>query len=401
MKQMMKSIIMMCRSELYEQSGFFNELEIYKKDDYPALFEIPAVWTDICSWNRDTFWFRVTGVLLINNIPVVVFPKTYTVPENTGIAREYAGDLLRVLLRYRSEPFLDKAENKLLYGDDELQSGRISSALQLIDDYRRHGYLNRDTGILSRARKGRIDWPATINKTVPVFSHGQPAYFSPLMRYEKMDTRNAVHLIHRYVVSDCYSTWSWLSGTIADVESKDSPPFSNESSIRILNIELMGTYVQREVEVIKLMIAYLTSKNGTDSKRKLDIIATKYFSFVWEAVCAYLFHNQYSRLRSIIPQPEWESDRFKGKISQRPDIFTLHGDALYILDAKYYNVEKNLPGWHDVVKQMFYRHTLKNSLINRHTQKILPDVKEVYNIFLLPGYDNKPLSYAGRVYVRE
>lgn len=378
----------------------FCEAEKKEISRYPEISGSLSREQDLWAIKGDKFQFNFTGILIMNNIPVVVFPKNYRIPEGENATRECATDLVRVLLRYKNEPVHDFFENNLLYGDNEHQSSRISTAIQLMDDFRQYGYINRDTGVLSSTQKGRIDWSATINKTMPVFSHGQPAYFNPLMRYEKTDIRNAVHLIHRFIISDCFLSWGWMYGGLSFVE-KENLFYSIDESIMLLSKELRETYIQREVNVIKLMITYLQSKTGSDKKRKLDVLATRYFHFVWEAVCAYLFDSQYSRLRPIIPQPEWDSHIYRGRISQRPDIFTLSASALYILDAKYYNINKNLPGWHDVVKQLFYRHTVKSILSSRQAKKLLPNTSEIYNAFLFPGNNDNPLEYAGRVHVKD
>jgi hypothetical protein len=109
-------------------------------------------------------------------------------------------------------------------------------------------------------------------------------------------------------------------------------------------------------------------------------------------------NNQYSKLKSLLPQPEWESDLVGGHIAQRPDVFLVKNQGLYILDAKYYNYNVNIPGWHDVVKQLFYRHTMKSVARSREFTRLLPEVREIYNAFLMPGYEDDCV-YIGRVHV--
>ena len=99
-----------------------------------------------------------------------------------------------------------------------------------------------------------------------------------------------------------------------------------------------------------------------------------------------------------LPQPVWESDLVDGHISQRPDIFMVHNQGLYILDAKYYDYNHNVPGWHDVVKQLFYRHTMKSIEHSREYMRTLPNTREIHNAFLFPGNDSD-FQYVGRVHV--
>ncbi|MBM7615613.1 hypothetical protein JOC73_002186 [Alkaliphilus hydrothermalis] len=112
-----------------------------------------------------------------------------------------------------------------------------------------------------------------------------------------------------------------------------------------------------------------------------------------------MFRNKYATTRDIVPQPEWEG--IEGKISQRPDILTVDGPILYVLDAKYYNYNVGLLGWHDVIKQLFYRHTIIENLKGKKGARLLPNVKTVKNAFLLPGNETDKLKYIGRVFVRD
>ena len=43
-----------------------------------------------------------------------------------------------------------------------------------------------------------------------------------------------------------------------------------------------------------------------------------------------------------------------GNAGQEPDILIERENSFYILDAKYYVLQRSKPGWKDIVKQLFY-----------------------------------------------
>lgn len=375
----------------------FSDGTYYDCSRYPAVSDALVEYPDICTVNVKGFQFKVVGVLCLADLSIVVFPKNYKelLPGKTYIAESKT--LIKTLLRYRRENRLEEKEKKYLYGDSQLNGNRIASAFFLLEDYCQNGYITRQSEISAIGQNGSIDWVSTINKQTPVFSNRRLIYTNPIIRKRKTDNNNIVHLTHRYVISECFKEWGWLFDYDSSIDFSSPLPLPVNETIDALRKELQQTFLTREVHVIQELIHYLSEISGSNKSKRLDIIATPYFSFVWEAICGFLFDNQYSRLKPLLPQPVWESDIVNGSIAQRPDIFYVN-DALYILDAKYYNYTHNIPGWHDVVKQMFYRHSMASIRESREYQRVLPFQKEIFNAFLFPG-NNQDLLYVGKVHV--
>jgi len=61
---------------MYTEPICLNDAQIYKLDLFPQIAERLQEYPDICVIYQKTFKFKFTGILLINDIPVVVFPKT-------------------------------------------------------------------------------------------------------------------------------------------------------------------------------------------------------------------------------------------------------------------------------------------------------------------------------------
>jgi hypothetical protein len=144
-----------------------------------------------------------------------------------------------------------------------------------------------------------------------------------------------------------------------------------------------------------------------NNEEKLETFVTPYFQNVWELICGSIFSNQYNTLKQIIPKLNWEIDSSAVVQPQRPDIIFLQDQVLYILDAKYYDTDSNLPGWHDVVKQLFYAFTIfKNikskdfRLIDKNLEKRVQKVNQTKNIFLFPSGDEEPIKDIGKVNIK-
>lgn len=376
----------------------FTESTYYACDRYPDLISALADFPDICGIGNHSFQFRIVGAFCIDEQPIVVFPKNYGLENNDAFSIQEARTLTRALIRYRNETQSENNETALLYGNNSISSNRIASAAVLLEDYCQNGFIKRQEEVSSQNYAGRTDWVATINRIDPIFSKRMPVYPDPIVRRKKPDPNNIVCIAHRYVINDCFKEWGWLFNYDNFVESAEILPFPVPEVILRLQAELRKTYLEREILVIRHLIQYLKAKSGNESNRQLDIIATQYFAFVWEAMCGYLFSNRYAQLKELLPQPVWESDIVNGSIAQRPDIFMVNEDALFILDAKYYNYHHNIPGWHDVVKQLFYRHTMVSIKDSREYHRLLPNAREIYNAFILPG-EMEGISYLGRVHV--
>lgn len=378
----------------------FSEGNIYSINRYEAIINELKFFSSVISVWGEVFKFNITGILIVGTTPVVVFPKNYSIPDTYDSKRVEASVLLRVLLRYQFEHPSRLEEQDLFLGNDENHNSRIISAIFLIEDYQKYGYLNRKVDLSSAYRTGYIDWPATINKTFPYISHKRPVYLSPIMRSAVIDPSNIIRSIHKFVIADCTRLWGWILGC-SPIDHLDPLPCSLSEAISILEMELTRTFVQRDVNVIKNMIEYLSYTTGENRSHNLEILATPYFYWVWEAICGYIFDNQYGSLKSIIPQPVWESKAIKANITQRPDILFVENNDFYILDAKYYNYHLSLPGWSDVVKQMFYKYTIEKQLHSLLGRRLIGEIKNINNIFILPEDSERDITYLGYVHVKE
>lgn len=378
----------------------------YEKDKYPVELVTKLVNRGICRINKNKIKFIATGILIYKNRFIIIFPKAYTLPNSKKLILEHIQVLFEVLLKYRRDANLDTEEMELLGGKAGKHTENLITAYRLIKDFTINGLLIKEQRFKLSSQSGKIDWTATINKKQPVFSGGNVIYSETISRKTTINRQNKLYLLHKYCIYKSIQKYGWLLGLDVENANLDQPEldFDISYAINLLTNELNSTFVEREINVIKMMRDFLLGVEEENSQEKLETLITPYFQNVWEYMCSINFHNQYSTLKNIIPKLRWEIESNAVVQNQRPDIMVLKDKKMYILDAKYYDINTNLPGWHDVVKQLFYAFTIfKNiksenfTLSNKNLENTLRKVEYVENIFLFPSGDSEPIKYVGKV----
>jgi hypothetical protein len=378
-------------------------------EEYQNTFseELTSIWINkgICVLQREKIIFKITGLLIHENTFFVIFPKSYKLPALVSEEQNHIEVLTRVLLKYRNDAALDPLESELLDGEKGRNKGNIITVYHLIQDFLQNGYLKKEIRVKASNQNGMIDWPLTINKKQPVFSGYSSIYMDPIYKKTKVDQQNLLLKLHRYCVYQGIKRYGWLLGLSQDLVEPENDLLSNYDLsfiLSFLNNELNNTFVEREINVLNLLILYFSGIDPENPKGKLETLATPYFQNVWETMCSVNFSNQYNLLKQLIPKLKWEIESNAPVQPQRPDLMIIREKTLYIFDAKYYNIEKNLPGWGDIVKQLFYAFTIFNNIkakksIFHHLK--LNEITTIYNAFLFPSSDSEVIKYSGKVEV--
>lgn len=382
---------------------------LIENKEYQNTFpiELTDIWKKrgICSLKGNLIVFKITGLLIYKKIFLIIFPKSYKLPTNESNEKKHIQVLAKVLIKYKDEGTLDPIESELLGGDNGQYINNLLTVYQLIQDFLQNGYLVKETLIKSGYDSGKIDWPSTINKKQPVFSGSSVVYFDPIFQKKIVDHQNLLLTLHKYCIFKGIDEYGWLLGLSTNLVEPMNNLLSNYDLNFLMNFlikELNSTFVDREIKVIKLLIQYLSGINHENIEEKLETLATPYFQNVWETMCSANFKNQYHLLKQIIPKLNWEIDSNARVQPQRPDLIMIREKTLYILDAKYYNVDKNLPGWGDIVKQLFYAFTIYTNIKSNKNLKSnikLNNITNVYNAFLFPSSDTESIKYIGKVEV--
>lgn len=356
---------------------------------------------------EDSYSFDFTGVTLVHgetkdgesvSIPFFVFPKNYSLTRDSSKAsesenlRDSARLLLKVLMRYNQNNFRKDDECYLAGGAASLSS-EIEIAFRLIEDYRQRGivqYFLNETKVLE---KGKIKWPATIARVSPTISHRRPLYLSFVRERRFSEKESIISRLHRYAVTKAVQNWGWL--TSVELSTEDflgTLPLPMHLAVKLLRKELHGVYYQQDIDTLQLLIQFY-EHSGKGQKEQIKLFGTQHFDRVWEDICKYVCGDQYPKLKDYLPQPVWHTIGYAApkasveKIGQIPDILTPDGECLMVLDAKYYPYTRRLPGWPDIVKQLFYVKTLeldeREEGLTKHFR-----FKRFYNAFLFPLLDS-------------
>ncbi|HLR51572.1 MAG TPA: LlaJI family restriction endonuclease [Candidatus Avamphibacillus sp.] len=347
-----------------------------EQEEYPLLVnQIPndLFLNGLCIKIDDKVKFNFTGVVLVNTHVIVVFPKGYIIPDNNSELKKHAITLLDTLLRYRQKKDIPKYEKELLGGIGKNES--ISAAFWILKDYLEYGLINVQDQQYSRSSNGIINWGRTIKKIDPIVSNNKVLYLDFITEKNNVDVDNTIYQIHKYAVNKSLGYFGWLMDM--DYENYNAELWlDKDTAIHYLEIELQRTFTDREVNLYKKLIEFLAGASEKETGEKVVTFLTPYFHVVWESVCNFIFSGAHDE-DVLIPRPFWNINNKKKYTKQIPDTIFKYKKSLFILDAKYYKLNK-LPGWGDLVKQFFYANTLSVSC-------------EIKNILLFPN-SNKDTS---------
>lgn len=351
----------------------------------------------ICIVDGNYLIFKVVGIFIYKNSFYIVFPKTYKAPSSIDKVKKHAQLLYKVLMKYRKESLLDNEEISLLGGQSGNFVNSITVANEIINDYMINGILDRRLEIKT-TDSAIIDWNYTINRKQPIIAENTVAYLDTIGRKRVTDNQNLIMLIHKYCIYESLHKYGWLMDlTASDFGLEDIELTVNINyALNKLYNELNQTFVEREIYLINLLITFLNGIKFEEEQSKIDVFVTPFFHNVWEQMCSQIFKNDYNILKQYIPRLNW-TVKSQGKVqTQIPDILFIRNNTLYILDAKYYDITTNLPGWPDVVKQFFYSITIFNNIVKVNNDK---NITNVSNIFLFPSSEIKSINYIGKVNV--
>jgi len=259
----------------------------------------------------------------------------------------------------------------------------LGLAFTLLTDYVENGvYVRRTSDI--QINTGKTDWKRTINRIQGYPSSDSLVYLDTLGRKKITHYNDEVTLIHAEIIRELDRLIGWIffdkdlniPSKLADIK----PPSGDSSAqIRILERELGILYADRDMKLMKDLIAYLfkASNNSDDSL----VIGISKFHSMWEHMidsCMKWKFDINHRLAKpcYIINGEYQIATQKGG---RTDTVLRSSDEtkFAIIDAKFYGAENlaNLPGWPDLIKQFFYAQALKD---------IFPEAI-IYNWFIFPG----------------
>jgi hypothetical protein len=336
----------------------------------------------ICEKQGQKVRFKVVGIIIAENLVFSILPKGSQVTESLPEMIQKTRIVIKTLLKY----------NRSSYDGDIFNSGittniePLQTIYWLIQDYLQYGIVQFQNHKKEINGRGKINWPKTIKETTPYIVNSRPYYLDLITHRTDSAYQNEVSLIHEYVIHKISEMYGWLFQFKADFQPARFS-FKLSQMIYIIKRAIRETYVDREIELFKRLLQYL--ENKTDNEiNNLSFYATPSFNVVWEKICGEIFNND-QEIHELMPNPYWSVNNRIFRTSQRADILFKENEKHFVLDAKYYSVNRGLdklPGWGDIVKQLYYSRSIQNAV---------EDCTKIYNAFIFPASVQEYFEYHG------
>ena len=250
-------------------------------------------------------------------------------------------------------------------GDDFGLIGAVSLSLisSITEDYIVHGlYVRRKKERI--LNQSKTDWKRTISRQAAFPSDSAPVYLdleTNRTRYVSDCETSRIHANIIREINDNFGVLLFGQNTPTDerLEQLPLPSGDNEMQIAHLERELLDCYSERDISLISMLKLYIECYSSTTGTNL--IIGTRAFHNVWEGMLDNCLPSKVM-INHKLPVPYYlQNDNYTevARKGQRTDtvISNDSGSAWAIVDAKYYNAStpQLAPGWHDLVKQLFYK----------------------------------------------
>lgn len=351
----------------------YNEKYFNNIENVPNAEEL--VEKKICDKKGDSIIFNVTGIIMFKGIAYIIFPCGYKVDQSSNDI-QILFDLFTILI---NEEKMDKDEFENIEIEYEGNGELISVAYEIIKDYREYGYVRIEQVVEGINICGKVNWKKTMKLKTQIFNEDGIPIFTKLVNTHKVNDKDALlRALHIYTINKSIAMFGELFGIKNDYDEEEIIlPVDKEYAIKFLKAERQVTYNTRLLRVIDLIIKFIDSREEESEDNAITSLSTKSFYAVWELMCKKAFRDEYKDMKEDIPRPYWKIGNNEPNYTEQiPDILYKENRSLFILDAKYYNVKKNKPGWHDLVKQYFYEMSLR---------AVMKDIDKSFNVMLIPS----------------
>ncbi len=313
-----------------------------------------------------------TGFIFVDDVTYVFLPKSVNLSEEPEYIRSCCSILLRTLQKFYRQ---FNSNNIRQYGngldkDDVECLSEFSTYIDIIENWRTYGAYNKryTKQFRSNLTRGKINWQRTVKTVTPFITKSQTPYYptfsTTISRTKEIE---AIVKIQKWCTAVADEHIGWLlshSSSLLFPELSHhikNVPFSLQQMAVILQQELQLTFDERSTHQLNSLLKFVLN-DSLYAQQVGEIFGVKHFWIVWENILRKTLSDESREYLDKMPQPVYyDEDGNKvstNKIRQIPDIIIEKEDKeLFFLDAKYYNVDFNLPGWSDIVKQLFYAHT--------------------------------------------
>ena len=366
--------------------------------------------------NKYDYCFRYVGLIQFGKRVLYILPKYCAEVKDNAQSEarmESFRTVMRVIARYKKEASSTGEEDS-----EDAWHDFMHVMVELVMDFQANGVYRVDENINELNGKGRIMWPRTIRRVLPLMQDGRPYYMELHTRRKQADTAHIVTRLHKYLV---WQAWKGLEKlhlpdllglpAITDPPDHEEEFTDNEYLVRIIKKEQTQRFDNRRRYLLKLMLRYLEEKDE-DTTDGIYLFGKCGFHEVWEEACRAAFGMEKSTPEQMeASKPFWDFG-IKGAHSGsalEADMVKIDGGKLTILDAKYYVPDSSkaakeivaaMPGTYDIIKQQLYELALKLKVSCTHSFLqfcVLGGNINVRNLFIIPCLEQENTRNIGSV----
>lgn len=335
--------------------------------------------SDVCVYGRkqeDEF----VGIRYNDGKLNVYFPFGYSKPVS-GEERDYRDDILNLIsvLSTYSKESQGVAENHRL-NDEEVQFP-IHAYIHVFNYFLNHGYYVENEPVYKRAKGGKINWAKTIKQVRPQIAGDFPnesvVYLDFVTKKSAHKENELITQIHKFCVYEAYEKIGCLFGFMQP--EKPTVPFNAELFVAVLRTRMASTFNEKHLLLFRNMLDIICYLGKREDNRKASF-GTNDFEYVWEGLIDRVFgiedKNKYFPHCSWVIKGKTENADDEKRTALRPDTIMIPKSEknVYILDAKYYQYPRTLPGSGSILKQIAYAEFIETKLKE----------EKIYNAFILP-----------------
>lgn len=366
------------------------------ESDFQALIDEGVLRSDAESRK---YRLDLVGFLFVRKRAFVVLPKIFRGRTDTSIIRDVISCIRTYRTRVKRRMRHAEASEILSFHDDKAK--HIDLFLALVDWTSDRGFHSEDFESATD-EPFDVNWNATMDHGIPLHI-GKSVIYSEIVgrridyQFGALARLQARALLALHAQLKPVSLF-WLNehDPILDLAREinvNSPPRSGAFKDALEEVTTFLNVCNRDHdrELASILFDWLTDRPR--EAHKPAIFGTNAFHYVWEDICgvATLSLGSPTDHGSIASQPVYIlQNTHKPTAGQKPDALRGNQAGLSILDAKWYDVATgDVPGVQDIVKQLMYELSIRDSTPVR------------YNAFLVPMTEKiPPLRVFGRAEMR-
>lgn len=318
--------------------------------------------------DQQLYSLRFVGVLALSHRIWFSIPSIIYSHKKNAITAQDVQVTIALLQRHeqklkRKKRYVGGFDVPLFWSEGGALIRDIELLVWLLDWTESHGFHDALETEYSASYGHAINWGATENCSLPIKA-GKSFLYDPLLwdktRHELSGTGYLQAKVIDALFVDYYPISKLLLGGDEDIldagkEILESHDFFIEDPFEYLRAQEEMLSRDHEKELVSGLLSYFESPARFESNESI-FYGTNGFWAVWEDVCNFVFSSSFDDLLLSNPRYVMKDKSIFEMNGQRPDLWYVHEDSVFILDAKYYTGFPcdSKPGVQDIIKQIMY-----------------------------------------------